>query len=74
MTDRRTDIQTDRQTFWSKPRAPGGGAKKKYGVAHPIHVSNSDIKFGWISFNGLGVDSIYVRLTDRGDCNIPIVF
>ena len=72
------------------PRAPGGGAKKKCAVAHPIHVSNSHTKFGWISSNGLGGDSVTDgrtdgrtdRRTDRrtdgrtdgGDCNIPYAF
>ena len=69
-------------TFWPLPRAPGGGAKKS-AVAHPIHVSNSNTKFGWISSNGLGGDSLRNGQTDgrtdgwtdgwtdRGDCNIP---
>ena len=39
------------------PQGPGGGAKK-CAVAHPIHVSNSHTKFGWISSNGLGGDSV----------------
>ena len=39
-------------TFWPLPRAPGGGAKKMFDFARPIHVSNSHIKFGWISSNG----------------------
>ena len=51
-------------TFWPLPRAPGGGAKKKFDVARPIHVSNSHTKFGWISSNGLGGDSITDRRTD----------
>ena len=46
------------------PRAPGGGAKKKCAVAHPIHVSNSHTKFGWISSNGLGGDSVTDGRTD----------
>ena len=50
-------------TFWPLPRAPGGGAKKKY-VARHIHVSNSRTKFGWISSNGLGGDSITDGRTD----------
>ena len=61
-------------TFWPLPRAPGGGAKKKFDVARPIHVSNSHTKFGWISSNGLGGDSITDRRTDRGDYNIPFAF
>ena len=35
---------------------PQGWGKKKCAVARPIHVSNSHIKFGWISPNGLGGD------------------
>ena len=61
-------------TFWPLPRAPGGGAKKKFDVARPIHVSNSHTKFGWISSNGLGGDSITDRWTDGGDYNIPFAF
>ena len=34
---------------------------KRYFIFWPIHVSNSHNKFGWISSNGLGGDSI----TDR---------
>ena len=51
-------------TFWPLPRAPGGGAKKKCAVAHPIHVSNPHTKFGWISSNGLGGDSVTDGRTD----------
>ena len=51
-------------TIWPLLRAPGGGAKKKFDVARPIHVSNSHIKFGWISSNGLGGDSIRDRRTE----------
>ena len=51
-------------TFRPLPRAPGGGAKK-IAVARPIHVSNSHTKFGWISSNGLGGDSITDRWTYR---------
>ena len=40
------------------PQGPRGRGQKKFAVAHPIHVSNSHIKFGWISFNGLGGDSV----------------
>ena len=29
-----------------------------WAVANPIYVSNSHTKFGWISFNGKGEDSI----------------
>ena len=51
-------------TFWPLPTAQGAGPKKNY-VAHPIHVSNSHTKFGWISSNGLGGDSITDGRTDR---------
>ena len=73
-------------TFWPLPRAPGGGAKKKCAVAHPIHVSNTHTKFGCISSNGLGGDSVTDGRTDGrtdrrtdgrtagGDCNIPDAF
>ena len=61
-------------TFWTLPRAPGGGANKKFDIASPIHVSNSHTKFGWISSNGLGGDSITDRRTDGGDYNIPFVY
>ena len=37
---------------------------KKCAVAHPIHVSNSHTKFGWISSNGLGGDSVTDGQTD----------
>ena len=50
-------------TFWPLPRAPGA-----------IHVSNSHTKFGWISSNGLGGDSITDRGKDGGNYNIPYVF
>ena len=39
------------------PQGPRGRAKKS-AVAQPIHVSNSHTKFGWISSNGLGGDSV----------------
>ena len=69
-------------TFWPLPRAPGGGAKKKCAVAQPIRVSNPHTKFGWISSNGLGGDSVTDGRTDGqtdgrtdgGDCNIPNAF
>ena len=48
-------------TFWPLPRS---GAKKKFDVARPIHVSNSHTKFGWISSYGLGGDSITDRRTE----------
>ena len=52
-------------TFWHLPRASGGGAKKQFDVARPIHVSNSHTKFRWISSNALGGDSITDRRTDE---------
>ena len=49
--------------------------EKKIAVARPIHVSNSHTKFGRISSNGLGGDSITDRWTaDGGDYNIPFAF
>ena len=62
--------------------APPKGRGKKCAVAGPIHVSNSHTKFGWISSNGLGGDSVTAGptdgqtdwRTDGGNCNIPIVF
>ena len=56
------------------PQGPRGRGQKKYAVAHPIHVSNSHTKFGWISSNGLGGDSVTDGRTDGGDCNIPDAF
>ena len=47
---------------------PQGVGPKNCAVAHPIHVSNSHTKFGWISSNGLGGDGI----TDGCDYNIPV--
>ena len=48
------------------PHGPrGGGAKKNCAVARPIHVSNPHTKFGWISSNGLGGDSVTDGQTDR---------
>ena len=35
-----------------------GGTKFFLTNANPIYVSNSHTKFGWISFNGKGEDSI----------------
>ena len=43
----------------------GGGGAKKIAVALLIHVSCSHTKFGSISSNGLGGDSITDRRTDR---------
>ena len=64
------------------PQGPRGRGQKKMCVAHPIHVSNSHTKFGWISSNGLGGDSVTDGgtdgqtdgRTDGGDCNIPDAF
>ena len=42
--------------LFAPPQAPWGGAKNV--PFHPIHVSNSHTKFGWISSNGLGGDSV----------------
>ena len=56
------------------PQGPKGRGQKKCAVAHPIHVSNSHTKFGWISSNGLGGDSVTDGRTDGGDCNIPDTF
>ena len=46
------------------PQGPGSGAKKKFDVARPIHVSYLHTKFGWISSNSLGGDSITDGQTD----------
>ena len=56
------------------PQGPRGRGLKKCAIAHPIHVSNSHTKFGWISSNGLGGDSLTDGRTDGGDCNIPNAF
>ena len=60
------------------PQGPRLRGQKNCAVAHPIHVSNSHTKFGWISSNGLGRDSVTDGRTDGwtdgGDCNIPITF
>ena len=40
------------------PYGPRGRGQKKSAIARPIHVSNTLTKFGWISFNGLGGDSV----------------
>ena len=48
------------------PQGPRGhGPKNNFDVARPIHVSNSHTKFGWISSNSLGGDSITDRRADR---------
>ena len=56
---------------------PQGSEQKHCAVAHPIYVSNSHIKFGRISFNGLGGDSVTVRWMDgRTEANAmyPLLF
>ena len=55
--------------FGPSPGPQGAGAKK-CAVAHPIHVSNTHTKFGWILSNGLGGESV----TDGCDSNIPDAF
>ena len=63
-------------------QGPRGRGQKKCVVARPIHVSNTHTKFGWISSNGLGEDSVTDGRTDGqtdgrtdgGDCNIPNAF
>ena len=49
--------------LWPLPRAPWVGAKES-AVAHPVHVSNSQAKFGWISSSGLEGDSVTDGQTD----------
>ena len=56
------------------PQGPRGRGKKIFDVARPIHVSNSNINFVWISSNCLGEDSIIDGQTDWGDNNIPSNF
>ena len=46
------------------PQGPRGRGLKKCAIAHPIHVSNSHTKFGWIWSNGLGGDSVTDGWTD----------
>ena len=50
--------------FGPSPGPQGAGPKKKCAFAHPIHVSNSHSKFGRISSNGLGGDSVTDGQTD----------
>ena len=50
-------------TFLPLP-GPRGRGQKKFDVARLIHVSNSHTKFGWISSNGLGGDSVTDRRTE----------
>ena len=59
--------------FLAPPPGPRG-RDQKCAVARLIHVTNSHTKFGWISSNGLGGDSVMDRRTDGGDCNIPNAF
>ena len=40
-------------------------AKNTCAVARHIHLSNTHTKFGWISSNGLGRDSVIDRQTDK---------
>ena len=40
------------------PQGHRGRGQKQCAVARLIHVSNSHTKFGWISSNGLGGDSV----------------
>ena len=47
------------------PQGPRGWGQNFFYVARPIHVSNSHTKFGWISSNGLGGDSLTDRQQDR---------
>ena len=46
------------------PQDPQGAGQNKCTVAHPIYVSNSHAKFGWISLKGLGGNSIIDRQMD----------
>ena len=59
------DEQTD------KPFGPSPGPKGAgnfffffFAIAHPIHVGNSHTKFGLISSNGLGGESMTVGRTE----------
>ena len=45
-------------------KGPRGGAQK-CAIAHPIHVSNSHVKFVWIQSNDLGGDSMTDGQTDE---------
>ena len=54
------------------PKGPRG-RDRKCAIAHPVNASISYTKFGWISPNGLGGDSVTDGLDGR-DCNIPIAF
>ena len=52
--------------IWPFGPSPGHqvAGPKKYALAHPIYVSNSHTKFGWISPYGLGGDSVTDGRTD----------
>ena len=41
-------------------QSPRGVAKFCFAVSHPIHVSNSHTKFGWISSYGVGGEGITI--------------
>ena len=56
------------------PQGPRGRGQKKCAVKHPIHVSNSDTKFGRKSSNGLGGDSVTDRRNDGRMEVIPGAF
>ena len=51
-------------TFCRLLNAPGGRDQTHCAVAHPIYVSNSRTKFGWIWSNGLEGDSVTDRQLD----------
>ena len=59
--------------FLVPPKGPGGGARTNCVVACPIYESNSHTKFGWISSNGLGGDSVTVGRMEA-IANFPIAF
>ena len=46
------------------PQGCRGQGQTKPVFACPIHVSSSHTKFGWISSNGLGGDSVTEEQTD----------
>ena len=60
--------------FFDPSPGPKAAGLNNCAVACPIHVSNSHNRFGWISSNGLGGDSITDGQTDGGDYNIPLRF
>ena len=45
-------------TFWPLWKGPRWRGRKKFAIVSPIHVCNSNTKFGWISSNSLGGESI----------------